>query len=396
MPPQIRVISFDLTGTLLSFSPSLGEMCADAMRELGLKEIPSAGTFDARRKQAQRVARANGFSPTSEARSREYWRAMLWEIFAGTVPTALFPRAKDILYRRIADAGSWRADPAAENVLRAARFLGLRCVALSNGDSRWLNALKKLGLAPLFDAVFLSSETGLAKPDEKAFEQVCLAMKISRGELLHVGDSLAADVLPAHAAGAEAVWLTRAPDGAPPEERVSVIESLSELPELLRKRLCADVARKHFPRSTRNLLALLRGLPEEQFPNPETIVAKRHGSESLARKRLRTEEAAFSPDRAFVVPADTMESLLRSRGIFGGSIQSVIRENWAATVPADLAARCVPVELRDALTTLVVACENAVVRQQIEFRKRALLKKIRALPGCAGIRKISYANDFSA
>lgn len=395
--PQIRVISFDLTGTLLSLAPSLGEICAQTAAALGVRGGLSAKTLDARKKQAQRIARANGFAPTSEARSREYWRAMLWEIFAGTVPTHLFPDAKEMIYRRLADADSWRAAPDAKKVLETARFLGLRRVALSNGDSRWRNALKKLGLEPLFDRVFLSSETGVAKPDAAAFENVCLGMKISRNELLHVGDSLADDVAPAHALGAESVWLTRgAPDGAPPQERVAIIESLGELPELLRTRLCADFSRKHFPRSARNLLALLRGLPEEQEPDPATIVAKKGGSESLARKRLRTENAAFSADRDFVVPADTIDGILRGHGIFSGSIQSVIRENWEKIVPENLLKRCVPVELRNGMTTLVVACESAVVRQQLEFRKRAMLKKIRSLPGCGNVEKLSFANDGAA
>ncbi|HIV04022.1 MAG TPA: HAD-IA family hydrolase [Candidatus Spyradosoma merdigallinarum] len=394
--PQLRVISFDLTGTLLSLSPSLGVLCANAMRELGLEDVPPPAIFDAEKKRAQRTVRAKGIAPTSEAHSREYWRAMLWEIFAGRVPTALFPKACETIYARIADAASWRADPAAKNALEAAAFLGLRRAALSNGDARWRNALEKLGLAPLFDEIFLSSETGLAKPDSAAFEHLCLAMKIRRGELMHVGDSLANDVVPAHAAGAEAVWLTRAPDGAPPEQRVSVIESLAELPKILQARQCAEFSRRHFPRRTRNLLALLRGLPEEQAPDPATLVAKKGGSETVARKRERVEEAAFSPDRKFDVPAELIDALLRSRGIFRGSAQSVILEAWEKIVPAKFAARCVPAELRDGLGTLVVSCENSVVRQQLEFEKTALLKKIRSLPNCGNVRKIIFSNEYGA
>lgn len=393
--PTIKVVSFDLTGTLLALSPSLGEICADTMRQLGLTDIPAAKIFDARKKHAQRVVRANGLSPTSEARSREYWRAMIWEIFEGAVPTELFPKAKDLIYARIADATSWRAAPDARRTLESLRFLGVRCVVISNGDSRWRNALNKLGLASLFDKIFLSSETGFAKPDAQAFDNVCLAMKIRRGELLHVGDSLSHDVAPAHGIGAEAVWLTRSPDGAPPEQRVSIIENLGELPRVLQARLCEDISRAHFPRSTRNLLALLRGLPEEQQPDPNTVVVKKNSSESAARKWLRTENAAYTTDREFVVPADTMDDILKSRGIFSGSLQSQIRENWRKIVPATLVARCAPTELLDGFSTLVVACENAVIRQQIEFRKRTILKKINALPGCEKVQKIIFSNEFS-
>ena len=391
----IKVVSFDLTGTLLALSPSLGEICVRTMRELGLSHIPTAKTFDARKKHAQHVVRANGLSPTSEARSREYWRAMLWEIFEGTVPNELFPKAKDLVYAHIADASSWRAAPDAKRTLESLRFLGVRCVVISNGDSRWKNALNKLGLTPLFDKIFLSSETGFAKPDPQAFDNVCLTMKIRRGELLHVGDSLSHDVAPAHKIGADTVWLTRSPDGAPPEQRVSIIEHLSELPRILQIRLCEESARAHFPRSTRNLLALLRGLPEEQQPDPNTIVIKKNSSESAAKKWIRMENAAYTTNREFIVPADTLDALLKSRGIFSGSIQSSIRENWEKIVPAPLSTRCAPTELREGFSTLVIGCESAIIRQQIEFYKRTILRKIRKIHGCEKIQKIIFSNEFS-
>lgn len=393
---KLRVISFDLTGTLISLSPSLGDICADAMRELGLQKIPPAKNFNLRKKYAQRAARANGFSPTSEKRSREYWRALLWEIFSGTVPTTLFPKVQEIIYARIADGRSWKAYSGVREILEAAHFLGLRCVALSNGDSRWRNALKTLGLHDYFDDIFLSAETGFAKPDPQAFEHLCLSLKIQRGELIHVGDSLSYDIEPAHAIGAEAIWLMHSAEGAPPPERVSIVESLAELPTMLRERLCADISCKHFPRATRNLLALLRGVPEEQIPDPKTIVVKKRGSESIAKKRRRVEEADYSTVREFVTPENSLDEILRSHGIFAGSVQSVIRENWDKIVPESLRNRCTPTDFSDGWTTLVVSCESAIVRQQIEFRKRDMLKKIRKISGCENIKKLVFTNEFSA
>lgn len=394
---KLRAISFDLTGTLLAFTPSLGTICAETMREIGMpeSEIPPAKTFDARRKQAQRVIRANGFSTTSEARSRDYWRAMLWEIYAGTVPDALFPRAAERIYARLGEARSWRAAPAAVAALDAARFLGLKCVALSNGDARWRRALEAVGLARFFDKIFLSAETGLAKPDPKAFDRVCLDLQIRRDELIHVGDALDTDVLPAQKLGISAVWLMNSIDDSPRKpDGIVAIESLAELPELLRARLCAGTVRKHFSRSARNLLALLRGVPEEPPPPPSLIVSKKFSSESATQKRVRSEEAPSAADTEFVVPADIVDALVRSRGFFNGSMQERIRENWAQIVPDGLAERCSPTELRANFTTLVIACESAVVRQNLEFKKRTLLKRLRALPGCEKLKKITFTNEL--
>lgn len=68
-----------------------------------------------------------------------------------------------------------------------------------------------LGLDQAFDAVFISGETGYAKPDPRAFAQVEAVLPARR--TLMVGDSLRRDVRPALARGWGAVWV--APPAVP-------------------------------------------------------------------------------------------------------------------------------------------------------------------------------------
>jgi putative hydrolase of the HAD superfamily len=59
------------------------------------------------------------------------------------------------------------------------------------------------------DTIVISEEVGIRKPRAPIFEAVCTAMELAPEEILHVGDSLSADVAGAAAAGMRTVWLTR-------------------------------------------------------------------------------------------------------------------------------------------------------------------------------------------
>jgi 2-haloacid dehalogenase len=70
-----------------------------------------------------------------------------------------------------------------------------------------------------FTAVVTSEDVGAYKPARAMFTRALAALGLAAHEVLHVGDSLAADVAGAHAAGIRAVWINRhgqaAPHGSP-------------------------------------------------------------------------------------------------------------------------------------------------------------------------------------
>jgi FMN phosphatase YigB (HAD superfamily) len=94
-----------------------------------------------------------------------------------------------------------------------------------------------------FDAhlagIVISEELGFRKPRPEVFAAVAESLELSPGEILHVGDDLAADVAGAAAAGLRTVWLTRrvrdpegelaAYDGPRPD---FALEDLLDLPVL--------------------------------------------------------------------------------------------------------------------------------------------------------------------
>ena len=97
-------------------------------------------------------------------------------------------------------------------------------------------------LAELFDAVVISEAAGVRKPHPEIFRATLNELGVAENEVLHVGDSLKADVGGAAALGISTVWITRRI--ADPEEALSAhsgpppdfqIEDLAELDDLLRE-----------------------------------------------------------------------------------------------------------------------------------------------------------------
>ncbi len=132
-----------------------------------------------------------------------------------------------------------RHQPDAAAVLQELRARGLRIGLLSN--THWPrhfheHFLERDGLDRLIDARFYTSEMDHVKPDRRAFAPVVEALEVGDpGRAVFVGDRLHDDVWGARSAGLRGVWVRN--DRTPPFE-VSpdgVIDSLSELPDLIAK-----------------------------------------------------------------------------------------------------------------------------------------------------------------
>lgn len=69
--------------------------------------------------------------------------------------------------------------------------------------------LAEAGFLPHLRSIAISEEVGLRKPRPEIFEAVAAGLGLAPRELLHVGDSLGADVAGARAVGMKTVWVTR-------------------------------------------------------------------------------------------------------------------------------------------------------------------------------------------
>ena len=110
---------------------------------------------------------------------------------------------------------------------------------LSNGNSY----PERCGLEGRFAFVVFSQDVRVRKPDRRIFEITAQQAGCPMHELLHVGDSLKNDVVGAHEAGAQTVWLNRERSANDAEVRADheitsladhEISTLAELPAVVR------------------------------------------------------------------------------------------------------------------------------------------------------------------
>jgi len=113
--------------------------------------------------------------------------------------------------------------------LKGAYRLGL----LTNGqpDMQWPK-IKTLGIEGLFDAIVISGEVGIYKPDRRIFEVLLARLGMEAHRTLYVGDSQEMDVAGAKSAGMRSAWVRRNGEGDPataPDVSIGRVDELREV-----------------------------------------------------------------------------------------------------------------------------------------------------------------------
>jgi putative hydrolase of the HAD superfamily len=197
----VRAVTFDVGGTLIRPSPSVGHIYAEVAARNGRKGF-SPETLN------RRFATAwNGLKSFNH--SREEWAALVDETFGavdGEKPSeTFFPE----IYDRFAEPEAWHVFEDALPALDALAAMDLYLGVVSNWDERLRPLLEKLGLNKYFQAVIVSCEVAFTKPSPVIFEQAARMLGEAPEHILHVGDSATHDVAGARSAGFQALLLER-------------------------------------------------------------------------------------------------------------------------------------------------------------------------------------------
>jgi putative hydrolase of the HAD superfamily len=168
---------------------------------------------------------AGGLSFTEQRRRRI---GELWALAGATPPS---DAAADVAFACYLSAyeHSWRLYPDVVDALD--RLADLRLGVVTNGDAdQQRGKLQRLGLLDRFDAVIVSSEVGVAKPDPAIFRLAADAVQTPPGSCIYVGDQPDSDAEAATGAGLYGVWLERAPSGTGPRHATTpTVGSLAAL-----------------------------------------------------------------------------------------------------------------------------------------------------------------------
>ena len=225
-PRRIRVITMDVTGTLVSFRGSLEEHYLGAAKKCG---VELSADDDVSYDFAQAFRRA--YEETSmefpcfggnDLSAKEWWRLCVLRSFdlAGFLLT---PEQKDMVFQRIYSTfGGHAAYEMFDDTLPFlswAKRHNLVCGVLSNADERYGDSiLPMLGMTPdELQMQCYSKDFGMEKPDARFFLS---AMKratpwlrsqdeLLPSEVLHIGNDYKKDFEGARRAGMHAVLLDR-------------------------------------------------------------------------------------------------------------------------------------------------------------------------------------------
>jgi putative hydrolase of the HAD superfamily len=243
---QVKAVFLDLDGTLLNYD---GTAWAQTVRAVCARLGRADHSLDTSRLCTAYTEVSTSFFRAAEASGeqtadghaiwRSLWRAALAE--CGSTDEVLADAAAAAYAAERADRYELFADVLPTLALLREQVGAL--VLITNGPgSTQRHKASSTGLTDLLDAVIISGEAGVAKPDPAIFALAAEAAGVRLADAWHVGDSLAADIAGARNAGLGAgVWLDRTGEagagpasqpGAPPPDYA--IASLSELPALLR------------------------------------------------------------------------------------------------------------------------------------------------------------------
>lgn len=110
---------------------------------------------------------------------------------------------------RDAYQSSRQAVPGALALLQHLRGRAAAAVVSNNVQAEQEEKLRYLGMSQLIDALVVSETVGVAKPDPAIFAAALSQLGCVAEDAVMLGDSWAADVLGARAAGVRAIWLNR-------------------------------------------------------------------------------------------------------------------------------------------------------------------------------------------
>jgi len=95
----------------------------------------------------------------------------------------------------------------ARRTLDVLRGHGIKLGVITNGQTNWQQQkLNTLGIASLFDAVLISENEGVRKPDRAIFERALDRVQVQAAEAVFIGDNPEADIAGARNVGMIAVW----------------------------------------------------------------------------------------------------------------------------------------------------------------------------------------------
>ena len=221
-PKRIRMITFDVTGTIVSFRGTLEEHYLGAATKLGVKDVDSSqfgSAFGRAYRETSKLYPCFGGDAMS---AKEWWRICVLKSFRYAGAT-MDDETSEMVFQRIystfGSINAYEVFPDALPFLKWARRNGLVCGVLSNADERYGDSiLPMLGLThDELQFQCFSKDLRIEKPDGRAFlaamnqgePLLSSSEQLDPANVFHIGNDFQKDFQGARRAGMHAALLDR-------------------------------------------------------------------------------------------------------------------------------------------------------------------------------------------
>ncbi len=218
----IRFVLFDLDDTLLGRDAGFARFCRELYHTSGVM----SGTHTEDEAVALMVELDAGGMRSREDFFQEVMR--LWPGVFRDVPQAIEVYLSSYPEMLI-------LEPLTRALLEDVQEAGIPAAIVTNGGSAMQSRkVDSSGLRGLVDAVIISEEQGVAKPDPRIFEQAIAKIGGMAADSLFVGDNPEADILGAKGVGMRAAWLRRGREWRYDDQRPDyILDDISVVRELV-------------------------------------------------------------------------------------------------------------------------------------------------------------------
>lgn len=222
---SVTAVLFDLDDTLFDHSACTRAALA-ALRERvpAFRGIP-AGAFEGEHRRLLEELHLEvlaGRMTVDQARVERFGRLLA---LAGAMPAAGAAADAAAAYRE-AYLEHWKPVDGALDLLTALHGRVATGVVTNNVASEQHQKIAACGFGPLLDAVVISEEAGVTKPDPRIFRLALDQLGRPAAETVMIGDAWSTDIEGARAAGIRPIWFNRF-GGASSDSSVPEIHSLS-------------------------------------------------------------------------------------------------------------------------------------------------------------------------
>mmetsp|Transcript_98 Transcript_98/g.263 ORF Transcript_98/g.263 Transcript_98/m.263 type:complete len:327 (+) Transcript_98:101-1081(+) len=222
-PKRIRMITFDITGTLVSFRGSLEDHYLGAATKHGVRNVDSSNFGSAFERAYKETSKLYPCFGREDMTAKDWWRICVLKSFEYAGAT-MDDQTSEMVFQRIystfGSSNAYEIFPDALPFLKWAHRNGLVCGVLSNADERYGDSiLPMLGLThDELQFQCYSKDLGIEKPDARAFmaamhtgESLLINSEepLDPSNVFHIGNDFQKDFQGARRVGMHAALLDR-------------------------------------------------------------------------------------------------------------------------------------------------------------------------------------------